>query len=178
MMPFEPTTPKATEEETEDGRSLLTLAAYDSAVEQIIRDAQEEGKFDNLPGEGKPLLLDENMYAGDQELAYKLLKDNGYTLPWIADRNDMLERIKQFRDKIERQWQLHGLVLMGAAEQSQTPPLRWYAIRSQWEAQIADLNGRIDDVNLSIPVEALRIYRLVMSVELLRLGVPAAWETN
>ncbi len=43
-------------------------------IEERIREAQERGDFDNLPGAGKPLNLDENPYAGDRALAFHLLK--------------------------------------------------------------------------------------------------------
>ena len=39
---------------------------WESAVDQQIREAQELGKFDNLPGRGKPLDLKPNPYAQDR----------------------------------------------------------------------------------------------------------------
>ncbi len=45
-------------------------------VEQRIQEAREEGKFDNLSGAGKPLRLDDDVWAGDKALAYHLLKSN------------------------------------------------------------------------------------------------------
>ena len=45
-------------------------------VEQRIQEAQEEGKFDNLRGVGKPLRLEENIWAGDKAMAYHLLASN------------------------------------------------------------------------------------------------------
>ena len=47
-------------------------------VEEKIREAMDEGKFDNLPGKGKPLSLDDD--AGvpeDLRLAFKILKNAG-----------------------------------------------------------------------------------------------------
>ncbi len=45
-------------------------------VEQRIQEAQEEGKFDNLRGAGKPLRLEDNVWAGDKAMAYHLLASN------------------------------------------------------------------------------------------------------
>lgn len=45
-------------------------------VEQRIQEAREEGKFDNLAGTGKPLRLDEDVWAGEKAMAYHLLKSN------------------------------------------------------------------------------------------------------
>ncbi len=49
-----------------------------SSIEEQILAAQERGAFDNLPGTGQPLKLDENVFAGDKAAGYSLLKSNGY----------------------------------------------------------------------------------------------------
>lgn len=53
-------------------------------VEEQIREAQERGEFDNLPGAGKPLVIDENPAAGAKALAYSLMKANHVAPPEIA----------------------------------------------------------------------------------------------
>ena len=45
-------------------------------VEERIKAAEERGEFANLPGAGKPLAMDVNREAGDNALAYSLLKAN------------------------------------------------------------------------------------------------------
>jgi hypothetical protein len=58
---------------------------FEGAIDQLIREGRERGLFDNLPGTGKPLPLgDENPFAGEWALAFKILKQSGETLPWIA----------------------------------------------------------------------------------------------
>jgi hypothetical protein len=50
-------------------------------VEERIQKAQEEGLFDNLPGKGKPLDLDDDSFVPeDLRLTYKILK-NAKCLP-------------------------------------------------------------------------------------------------
>ena len=47
-------------------------------AEERIREAMEEGRFDNLPGKGKPLNLeDESGIPEDVRLAFKILKNAG-----------------------------------------------------------------------------------------------------
>jgi DnaJ family protein C protein 28 len=58
--------------------------AWFSYVEEQIRAAQERGAFDNLPGSGRPLDLDENPWAGDRALAYHLLKSHNVLPPEVA----------------------------------------------------------------------------------------------
>jgi Domain of unknown function (DUF1992). len=48
-----------------------------SRVEEVIREAQERGEFDNLAGMGKPLELDPHREAGDNAMAYHVLKNSG-----------------------------------------------------------------------------------------------------
>lgn len=49
---------------------------YLRIIEQRIREAQERGEFDNLPGHGKPLdLEDDSNVPEDLRLAYKILKN-------------------------------------------------------------------------------------------------------
>lgn len=52
-------------------------AGWTSLIEEKIRQAEARGEFDNLAGAGKPLVLDENPYAGDKALGYSLLKSHG-----------------------------------------------------------------------------------------------------
>ena len=58
------------------------MLLFNQIAEHIIHEAQEQGEFDNLPGAGKPLMLDddalvpENLRAG-----YRLLKNAGYLPP-------------------------------------------------------------------------------------------------
>ena len=66
-------------------------------IEELLLNALEEGKFDNLPGKGKPLHLEEsNPHALDWELAYHVIKESGYTLPWI----ETLHEIEKDLDKL------------------------------------------------------------------------------
>jgi DnaJ-like protein len=47
-------------------------------VEERIQKAQEEGAFDNLPGKGKPLRLDDDSFVPEElRLTFKVLKNAG-----------------------------------------------------------------------------------------------------
>ena len=68
---------------------------YYDYIDEQIREAQGRGDFDNLPGAGKPLNLDENPFSGDKAMAYSLLKQNGYAPPEI-------ELAKEIRTRFEK----------------------------------------------------------------------------
>jgi hypothetical protein len=63
------------------------LAQWESTVEQQIREAQERGAFDDLPGKGKP--LPRETWEGDWALAHHILRQAGETLAWISLARDI-----------------------------------------------------------------------------------------
>lgn len=67
---------------------------FDRIVEALIRDAQERGEFDHLPGKGKPIDLDEYFQMPeDVRMAQSLLKNAGMTAPEIQ----LLKEISELR---------------------------------------------------------------------------------
>lgn len=50
---------------------------FNRIVEERIQKAREEGVFDNLPGKGKPLILeDDSSIPDDLRLTFKILKNS------------------------------------------------------------------------------------------------------
>jgi hypothetical protein len=82
------------------------MFGFQKIIEQRIKEAQERGEFDNLPGRGAPLRLeDDSKVPEDLRLAYKILK-NADCLPpelelkrEIRQMEDMLEQIPDEREK-------------------------------------------------------------------------------
>jgi hypothetical protein len=73
------------------------LRAWESAIDRQIREAQERGEFDNLPGRGKPLDLS-SWGQGDWALAHHVLKQAGETLPWIVMSREIEAAEARLRD--------------------------------------------------------------------------------
>jgi hypothetical protein len=65
----------------EDGANRVRR--WESVVDQAIREAQARGEFDDLPGHGRPLRLDENPLAGDREMGFRVLKNAGILPEWM-----------------------------------------------------------------------------------------------
>ncbi len=62
------------------------MSGLDQIAEEKIRKAMEAGEFDRLAGKGKPLKLEDNPYEAEGlGSAFRLLKNNGFTLPWIEE---------------------------------------------------------------------------------------------
>lgn len=59
-------------------------------AEQRIREAQEKGELDNLPGSGKPLVIEDlGDVPEDLRMAYKILKNSGYIPEAVAERKEI-----------------------------------------------------------------------------------------
>jgi len=64
-------------------------------VEQRIKEAQERGEFDNLPGRGKPLDLEDDSHVPeDLRIAYKILKNADCLPPELQEKKE----IRQMED--------------------------------------------------------------------------------
>ena len=71
-------------------------------VEEMIRDAQRRGEFDNLAGMGKPLQFEKRTNEGDNNLAYHLLKNNDYLPPEMELAKQIDADIARAENKVER----------------------------------------------------------------------------
>lgn len=68
----------------------------DFLVEQKLLEAVSRGEFDDLPGAGRPLDLDDDpLVPEDLRLAYRILKNAGFVPPEIETLNEIaaLERL-------------------------------------------------------------------------------------
>ena len=66
------------------------MHAFDTIVERRIREAVDRGEFENLPGTGEALILDDDPFIPeDMRMAYRILKNAGYIPPEIELRRDI-----------------------------------------------------------------------------------------
>lgn len=76
---------------------------WESLVDRKIREAQEQGEFDNLPGKGKPLDLSENPFA-DPSLgpAFRMLKNAGVVPAFLQERREILDAVDAARRHLDQ----------------------------------------------------------------------------
>jgi len=82
------------------------MFCFQKIIEQRIKEAQERGEFDDLPGSGEPLKIEDDSHIPeDLRLAYKVLR-NADCLPpelelkkEIRQMEDLLEHIPDEREK-------------------------------------------------------------------------------
>jgi DnaJ family protein C protein 28 len=113
-------------------------------AESKIQQAMQAGQFDNLPGKGKPLHLEENPFEDPAwRTAHAMLKSLDLTLPWIEVRRDLLNDLEVARHELDEAAQRH------AAGGS---PVAWQAAQQTYCARLADLNRRILSYNIQAPL--------------------------
>ena len=130
---------------------------WETLIERQIREAVDEGKFDDLPHRGEPLPNDDNPYAGDWGLAFHVLKNAGVAPPWI-------EADKEVRALLDRR---DALIARAGAGLAPSPIGR----RRDLDA-LADLvtkiNGAIARVNAEAPTDRQRRRPLSLADEVAR----------
>lgn len=94
------------------------IPGFEKLVEQRIDDARRKGVFDNLPGTGKPLTLEEGANVPeDLRLAYKILKNADCIPPELEVRKeiqqteDLLEAMTDTREKYKTLKRLNFLIM-------------------------------------------------------------------
>ena len=87
--------------------------SFEKIVEAIIKEAQERGEFDNLPGKGKPIDLTAYFDTPEElRMAYSVLKNAGMTsrevdlLKEIAELKQVLAAVVDEKKKQEIQKQI------------------------------------------------------------------------
>jgi DnaJ family protein C protein 28 len=137
-------------------------AARRLLVERKIQEAIDNGVFDNLPGRGKPLSLHKNPYMEPgQELAFGLLKHNGFAPEWIERDQAIRRELAEARAALAR-----------ARDRFRADPAgktAWQKAVARFEQRLARLNRQIDDFNLIVPVVTSQRPRLRLEAELRRL---------
>jgi hypothetical protein len=78
--------------------SERTASSWETLTERLIREAQEDGAFDDLPDHGRPLRLDDDAYAGDMAPANRVLRSAGAAPAWIETDKE----VRRHREAIDR----------------------------------------------------------------------------
>jgi hypothetical protein len=66
------------------------MLVFDIIAEQRIAEAMERGDFDDLPGAGEPLVLDDDpLIPEDLRMAYRILKNAGFVPPELEAHKEI-----------------------------------------------------------------------------------------
>jgi hypothetical protein len=128
---------------------------WESIVERQIREAMEEGRFDELPYHGQPLPVDDDSAAGEQALGFRVLRNAGVAPPWIeADKE--VRALLADRD----------VLLVRAARAGEVARPR---LRRELEGIVGSTNRAIERLNSEAPTDRQHRRTLDVGEELARL---------
>ncbi len=135
----------------EDGFRGRPIKSWESWIDEAIEKARERGDFDDLPGHGKPLRLETNIYEPEMNLAYSTLKNAGYAPTWMeldrkitlgrADLDDFLERSATFLASLREEIVAGTTGVSTPVQQDEaavTQPAGW--MRRIWQSVVGLLN--------------------------------------
>jgi DnaJ family protein C protein 28 len=146
----------------EDNGSPRSQREWRDLVERRIQDAMAAGAFEDLPGEGRPLNLLGNPYLDPSlELAYGLLKNNGFAPEWITRDKEIRVELEAARARLRAAW----------AQRRAYPAdeTAWQSVVARFDETLTQLNHKIDDLNLIVPIPSCQRVRLKLADELRQL---------
>ncbi len=93
------------------------MNGFDAIIEARIREAQRAGAFDDLPGAGKPLDLDEDrLVPEDVRMAYRILRNAGFVPVEIAQRKEAADLRKLIAATVEHPEKRRALAKLALLE--------------------------------------------------------------
>jgi DnaJ homolog subfamily C member 28 len=137
-----------------DGK-LSIGPTWESLVERQIREAIEDGAFDELPYSGERLPIEDDSAAGERALGFRVLRNAGVAPPWIeADKE--VRALLAHRDALI-------VRAIGVGEGSRS------RLRRELEGIVASANLAIERLNSEAPTDRQHRRLLDLGDELARL---------
>lgn len=168
------------------------LTKWEHWIDRAIIDAQEWGEFDNLPGRGNLLQLDDNPYAGEWAMGFHVLKNAGMAPLWMefdkenqalrSQMHDLLNEIAEAsptapatshqRDRPSAAAH-RGSPLRWPWSRSDEPPPETASVSTRREIERSRVRARRTYQELTARLdEKLRVYNRAFPADLQRLQRP------
>ena len=128
------------------------MPKWEDLVEKKIQEAMKEGAFDNLPGQGQPLNLEENPFEDPTlRTAHRMLRQHGFAPAWIEERKEIEAAIDETRTRLARSWSIYQRAQESRRAAAAEGEAEWQQQLSAFRRQVTDLNRRIASYNLKAP---------------------------
>lgn len=152
--------------EEHDGEQLSKqhgVVGWNGLVEQRILDGMAKGMFDNLPGMGQPLNLDDDAFVPvELKMAFRMLRSTGLAPLWVQvnkEIRDDIARMEQFRAHVHSRW-------------ARLDQIEREHLRRQYADRITEINKKITDYNILAPSSQVHMALLVPHEELATFDQP------
>jgi hypothetical protein len=127
----------------------------ETLVERQIREAMDEGAFDDLPYQGRRLPLEDDTAAGAWAMAYRMLRNAGAAPPWIESDKEVRTLLDRRDEELARAYRV------GGAGQAR--------VRARFGELILALNRAIERLNAEAPTDRQHRRPIDVAAELDRL---------
>ena len=143
-------------------------------AERKILEAIDEGKFDNLPGKGKPIIFDDDpMTPAHLRMANRILKNSNVLPEWVQIQKELEKEkseIADYREKIVSYNHKRRILLERAiAKDSDRDAFGvWHAkARAEYQKRLKSVNTLILKLSLIAPstVAPMRSYKIEAEME-------------
>lgn len=141
------------------------MTGWESIIDRKIREAMEQGEFENLSGQGEPIDLRENPFEEpDWRMAHRMLRNAGFAPAWIEERKDIEAEIQAARISLTRVW----IVRKNAQNTTHatSAEARWSQAMNDFREKVNLLNRRIHIGNLKTPAVGFHRQRLDVDREI------------
>jgi len=144
------------------------MKGWESLIDQKIRQAMEQGEFDDLSGTGQPIDLSENPFEDPEwRLAHRMLRNAGFAPAWIEERKDIDAELAAERTTLSRVWKVRQNAL--GTQHSSSAEARWQKALADFRGKASELNQRIDLWNLKAPAVGFHRRRIDIDLEVERI---------
>ena len=131
------------------------MKRWESLIDQKIREAMEQGEFDDLPGKGQPIDTSENPFEDPElRLAHRILRNAGFAPSWIEERKDFEAEFEIARNDLLRAWMI--LQRARGSGNEAGAGTRWEKAVDTFSKQVSELNKRIVAWNLKVPAQGFQ----------------------
>jgi len=129
-----------------------------SWFDDLMKEARERGDFDNLPGAGKKLIIDNDPHTpSEMRMAYKILKDNDLAPDWITQGKALERTQEKIITAVQKARRVYQEALITAQRAAQ-PALAADQARAKYERTLAGIgedirrfNSEVLTFNLKLP---------------------------
>jgi hypothetical protein len=130
------------------------MADWGSYVDRQIQKAMEEGRLSNLPGEGKPLNLDDDKYTPEPlKLAHKILKDNDLAPEWMMMGKEVEAQYTAMMDRLKQAAAAYKAAQQDEYDEYQKSQAEtaWTRAKRRFNADVIEYNRVLMNYNLRLP---------------------------
>lgn len=131
---------------------------WESLVERQLREAMDDGRFDDLPYQGERLPVEDDAYAGDRAMAFHVLRNANLAPAWI-------EADKEARELLAGR----DAILARAAARTMRSAIAARRDRTELEALVIEINATIARLNAEAPTDRQHRRPLSLADELAHL---------